>query len=108
MFGWLYWVTFLPLRTILYPIMLVKFWEEMSPHPTWEKFAVCGSQLVLIAFNFILLSLSLANLKKKRGGVGMAVEGDAVAIVTIDKKDTGVGAAIAVNTRSRSQLNKSA
>lgn len=92
--------------------MLVKFWEEMAPHATWEKFAVCGSQVILIAFNLILLSLSVANLKKKRGEkrgggqAGMAVEGDAVAIVTVDKKSSNIGgAAIAVNTRSRSKSN---
>jgi hypothetical protein len=101
--------------------MLVKFWEEMMPHAPWEKFAVCGSQVILIAFNYILLSLSVANLKKKRGekrgekgrrrgnakGGGMAVEGDAIATVTIDKKNSNSGGAVlAVNTRSKSKSNK--
>lgn len=95
--------------------MLVKFWEEMQPHAPWEKYTVCGCQVTLIGFNFILLSLSVANLKKGRGekkpaagGGGMAMEGShAIATVTINKKNNmsiGDDVAIAANTRSRSKL----
>ncbi len=45
--------------------MLVKFYQEMQVHALWELIAVCGSQIVLIGFNIILLSLSIANWKKR-------------------------------------------
>lgn len=53
------------MRIFLYPLMLVYFYHEMKSHALWEMIAVCGSQLVLIGFNGILLSLSIMNWRKR-------------------------------------------
>lgn len=50
----------------MYPVMLVNFWEEMQPYAAWERYTVCLCQLILIGFNIILLSLSIANWRKHR------------------------------------------
>jgi hypothetical protein len=47
--------------------MLVYFYQEMQAHALWESVAVCGSQIALIGFNIILLSLSIANWQKRSG-----------------------------------------
>jgi hypothetical protein len=65
LFSFLYWVTFVPMRTALYPIMLVHFWREMQPYARWEALVVCGCQLLLIAFNLFLLTLSALNWYKR-------------------------------------------
>lgn len=66
-FSFLYWATFFPMRIFLYPLMLVYFYQEMQVHALWELVAVCGSQIALIGFNIILLSLSIANWRKRSG-----------------------------------------
>lgn len=47
--------------------MLVAFYQEMKAHALWEMAAVCGSQIVLIGFNVVLLTLSIANWRKRAG-----------------------------------------
>lgn len=64
----LYWATFFPMRIFLYPYMLIVFYKEMQIHETWELLTVCACQIVLIAFNVVLLALSIGNWKKRAGG----------------------------------------
>ena len=64
-FSFLYWATFFPMRIFLYPYMLVLFYREMQAYALWELIAVCGSQVALIAFNVVLLMLSITNWKKR-------------------------------------------
>ena len=40
----------------------------MQIHALWELMTVCGCQIVLIAFNVVLLGLSIGNWKKRSGG----------------------------------------
>ena len=47
-----YWATFVPLRLILYPVLLVRFWVVLDGFPLWERLLVVGCQLLLCAFNF--------------------------------------------------------
>ena len=42
----------MPLRLILYPVLLVRFWVALEPFPMWERLVVVGCQLLLCAFNF--------------------------------------------------------
>lgn len=66
----LYWITFIPSRTICYPVMLYEFWHvfedriERGVASRWEQFTCCGCQAFLILFNAALLYLGL---KKKFG-----------------------------------------
>lgn len=65
----LYWITFFPMRIFLYPYALIKFWEEMyydGRYQAWEIGSVLGSQIILIGFNVLLLSLTASNWHKKR------------------------------------------
>lgn len=48
--------------------MLTVFYREMQVHETWELITVCACQIVLIAFNVVLLALSIGNWKKRAGG----------------------------------------
>lgn len=65
LFTVLYWTTFFPLRTFLYPYMLLRFYQEMQVHAAWELVTVCTCQALLIAFNFLLLGLTIGNWKKR-------------------------------------------
>lgn len=71
-FSFLYWATFFPLRIVLYPLMLVYFYHEMKSHALWQMITVCGSQVVLIGFNAVLLSLSIMNWRKRSHSAGSA------------------------------------
>ena len=64
----LYWITFIPLRLVLYPGLLVKFWMVLSGYPLYERLLVCTCQFLLCCFNYGVLSLSLA----RRQGKGSA------------------------------------
>ncbi len=37
-------------------------------HAAWEILTVCGSQIILIGFNVVLLALSIGNWKKRAKG----------------------------------------
>ncbi len=82
----LFWATFFPLRIFLYPLMLVRMYQQMQPYATWEMLTVCACQTLLIAFNVVLLVLSVSNWKKragkggKGGKKGAAVVQEAVAV----------------------------
>lgn len=73
----LYWATFFPLRIFLYPFMLLRFYQQMQTHPVWEMLVVCGSQLLLIGFNVVLLALSAGNWRKRSGGKSKRSSGQA-------------------------------
>lgn len=68
---WMYWITFIPSRTICYPIMLYEFWHvfeervERGLASRWEQYTCCGCQASLILFNAALLYLGL---RKKFSG----------------------------------------
>ena len=66
---WMYWTTFIPSRIILYPLLLVKFYEIMKEYRAWEMYAVCGSQMFLILFNFALLWLGVAKYLKTKSKI---------------------------------------
>lgn len=66
---WMYWTTFIPSRIIIYPILLVKFNEIMKEYRVWEMYAVCGSQMFLILFNFALLWLGVTKYFKTRSKI---------------------------------------
>ena len=65
----MYWTTFIPSRIILYPLLLVKFYEIMKEYRAWEMYAVCGSQMFLILFNFALLWLGVAKYLKTKSKI---------------------------------------
>lgn len=88
-FSFLYWLTFIPMRILLYPYALVKFWEEMfydERYQMWEIMAVLGSQVVLIGFNVLLLSLTASNWHKKR--VSARKESSACSIGSIQQRSS--------------------
>lgn len=67
----LYWVTFIPSRTIIYPIMLYEFYKVwqvrlLDGGRYWEMVTVCGCQMALIAFNVVLLYLGVVKYLKKK------------------------------------------
>jgi len=69
----MYWVTFIPTRTIIYPVMLYEFYHVFSKRiargtsSPWELWVCCGCQASLIAFNAALLYLGVAkHLRKKK------------------------------------------
>ena len=67
----------------------------MQIHETWEMLTVCGCQLLLIAFNFVLLSLSVMNwMKRAKGGRPAAAtvpdKGDVTATLTTSMDSKGV------------------
>ncbi|KAI8105552.1 hypothetical protein M9434_000137 [Picochlorum sp. BPE23] len=64
--GIMYWATFIPMRTILYPIMLVEFYYRMQEHEFWKLLVVCGCQAVLIVFNFVLLWMGASKSLKRK------------------------------------------
>lgn len=77
--GIMYWATFIPMRTILYPIMLVEFYYRMQEHAFWKLCVVCGCQAVLIVFNFVLLWMGVSkSLKRawKEKAKNKSVDGD--------------------------------
>jgi hypothetical protein len=47
-----YWVSFVPLRLVLYPMLLVRFWVVLREFPLWERLLVVICQLLLCFFNF--------------------------------------------------------
>jgi hypothetical protein len=47
-----YWITFIPMRLILYPWLLVRFWNVLEGFPLWERLLVVGCQLLLCCFNY--------------------------------------------------------
>ena len=61
-----YWISFVPLRLILYPVLLVRFWVVLEPFPLWERLLVCTCQLFLCFFNVGAPTLILA-----RNSVGL-------------------------------------
>ena len=64
----LYWLTFIPLRLVLYPGLLVKFWLVLEGFPLSERLLVCTCQFLLCCFNFGVFHMSMA----RRAGKGTA------------------------------------
>ena len=67
----LYWATFIPSRTIIYPIMLYEFysvWQVrlLDGGKYWEMVTCLACQTSLIVFNIILLYLGVVKHIKKR------------------------------------------
>ncbi|KAI7844909.1 hypothetical protein COHA_001557 [Chlorella ohadii] len=78
MCSWLYWGTFIPMRCILYPVMVPVFLREMQlvEHaPWWHTTACVGAQVILCVFNYVLLGLSLMRQRSKRGPGGAGAKG---------------------------------
>lgn len=75
--SWLYWGSFLPMRCILYPVMVPVFLREMQlvEHaPWWHTLACVGAQVILCIFNYVLLGLSLMRQRSKRSQGGAAAK----------------------------------
>lgn len=73
--SWLYWGTFIPMRCILYPIMVPVFLREMQlvEHaPWWHTTACVGAQIILTIFNYVLLALSLMRQRSKGAAAAKA------------------------------------
>ena len=49
--GRLYWATFIPMRLLLYPALLVKFWLVLDGFPLPERLLVVACQFLLCCFN---------------------------------------------------------
>ena len=47
-----YWITFIPLRLVLYPALMVRFWLVLEGYPLWERLLVVGCQFGLCCFNY--------------------------------------------------------
>lgn len=56
----LYWLTFIPMRLVVYPALLVKFWLVLEGFPLSERLLVCVCQFLLCCFNVAVLYLSIA------------------------------------------------
>lgn len=62
-FNFLHWLSFIPLRFILFPILIFVFWQSLSGFPLWKKFWVCGAQVFLCVFNALFLHTILTRHK---------------------------------------------
>ena len=51
-----YWLSFIPMRLIMYPVLLVRFWRVLEGYPWWDRGLVVGCQLLLCLFNYGMLS----------------------------------------------------
>ena len=47
-----YWLSFIPMRLIMYPVLLVRFWRVLEGYPWWDRGLVVGCQLLLCLFNY--------------------------------------------------------
>lgn len=47
-----YWISFIPMRLILYPVMLVRFWVVLEDFPLYERLPVVFYQFLLCCFNY--------------------------------------------------------
>jgi hypothetical protein len=71
----MYWITYVPLRLILYPALLPRFWFVLEGFPMWERVGVVTCQFLLCLFNLAMLWASLvrrtqpAASAKRRGEV---------------------------------------
>ena len=58
----LYWFTYVPVRLVLYPALIPKFWFVTERFPVWERINMVGCQLVLCLFNIGMLYASFVPL----------------------------------------------
>ena len=56
---WAYWVTFFPLRMVLYPYLIVHIYYALAALPWYERSLAVACQTILCGFNFMMLSASL-------------------------------------------------
>ena len=47
-----YWLSFIPMRLIMYPVLLVQFWRVLEGYPWWDRGLVVVCQLMLCLFNY--------------------------------------------------------
>ena len=50
-----YWISFIPMRLMMYPVLLVQFWRVLEGYPWWDRGLVVGCQLLLCLFNYGML-----------------------------------------------------
>ncbi|CAK0782861.1 hypothetical protein CVIRNUC_006056 [Coccomyxa viridis] len=65
-FHWAYWLSFIPMRLIMYPVLLVRFWRVLEGYPWWDRGLVVGCQLLLCLFNYGMFWLSIRRRMVKR------------------------------------------
>ncbi|EIE22654.1 hypothetical protein COCSUDRAFT_47639 [Coccomyxa subellipsoidea C-169] len=61
-----YWISFIPMRLILYPYMLVRFWVVLDEFPLYERLPVVLCQFLLCCFNYGMFWLSIRRRLVKR------------------------------------------
>ncbi|KAK9826081.1 hypothetical protein WJX81_000287 [Elliptochloris bilobata] len=71
---WLYWATFVPMRLVLYPALLVKFWLVLHGFPLWDRLLVVACQFLLCCFNIGMVYASLARRRVVRKAPQLAAE----------------------------------
>ncbi len=48
----LYWLSFIPMRLVMYPVLLVRFWRVLEGYPWWDRGLVVLCQAMLCMFNY--------------------------------------------------------
>lgn len=75
----LYWCSFVPMRMVLYPYLLLPFSHALASHPLLERVACLGAQALLCLFNFGLLHTHMQSWRRRRQRALAAKEAAAAA-----------------------------
>ncbi|KAL3161784.1 hypothetical protein ABBQ38_008878 [Trebouxia sp. C0009 RCD-2024] len=56
---WAFWISFFPLRMVLYPYLVVHIYYVLAQLPWYERFTAVACQIILCGFNCMMLTASL-------------------------------------------------